>query len=60
MSERLQRLVMSAFRGVPGEMTVDFGQGHSIVIYGENGTGIPDTIGDATRTALQASEVPSA
>jgi oxygen-dependent protoporphyrinogen oxidase len=27
---------------------------------GLRGTGIPDTIGDATRTALQATEVPSA
>jgi energy-coupling factor transporter ATP-binding protein EcfA2 len=46
VSERLQRLVMSAFRGVPGEMTVDFGQGQSIVVYGDNGTG-KSTIADA-------------
>ena len=39
MTERLQRLVMHAFRGVPTEMTVDFGTGESTVIYGENGTG---------------------
>jgi energy-coupling factor transporter ATP-binding protein EcfA2 len=46
VSERLQRLVMNAFRGVPGEMTVDFGSGQSIVVYGENGTG-KSTIADA-------------
>jgi energy-coupling factor transporter ATP-binding protein EcfA2 len=46
VGERLQRLTMSAFRGVPGEMTVEFGQGQSIVVYGENGTG-KSTIADA-------------
>ena len=46
MTERLQRLVMQAFRGVPTEMTVDFGSGESTVIYGENGTG-KSTIADA-------------
>ncbi|HEU4938885.1 MAG TPA: AAA family ATPase [Vicinamibacterales bacterium] len=46
MTERLQRLVMHAFRGVPTEMTVDFGNGESTVIYGENGTG-KSTIADA-------------
>ena len=46
MTERLQRLVMHAFRGVPTEMTVDFGKGESTVIYGENGTG-KSTIADA-------------
>ena len=46
MTERLQRLVMQAFRGVPTEMTVDFGKGESTVIYGENGTG-KSTIADA-------------
>ena len=46
MTERLQRLVMHAFRGVPGEMTVDFGKGESIVVYGDNGTG-KSTIADA-------------
>jgi energy-coupling factor transporter ATP-binding protein EcfA2 len=37
---------MHAFRGVPGEMTVDFGKGDSIVVYGDNGTG-KSTIADA-------------
>ena len=46
MTERVQRLVMRAFRGIPGEMTVDFGKGESIVIYGDNGTG-KSTIADA-------------
>ena len=46
MTERIQRLVMHAFRGVPGEMTVDFGKGDSIVVYGDNGTG-KSTIADA-------------
>ena len=46
MTERLQRLVMHAFRGVPTEMTVDFGKGESTVVYGENGTG-KSTIADA-------------
>ena len=46
MTERLQRLVMHAFRGVPTEMTVDFGNGDSTVVYGENGTG-KSTIADA-------------
>ena len=46
MSERVERLVMQAFRGVPGEMTVDFGSGESMVIYGDNGTG-KSTIADA-------------
>ena len=46
MTERLQRLVMHAFRGVPNEMTVDFGNGESTVIFGENGTG-KSTIADA-------------
>ena len=46
MTETLHRLVMHAFRGVPGEMTVDFGKGESIVVYGDNGTG-KSTIADA-------------
>lgn len=46
MNERVQRLVMHAFRGVPGEMAVDFGKGQSIVVYGDNGTG-KSTIADA-------------
>ena len=46
MTERVQRLVMRAFRGIPGEMTVDFGKGDSMVVYGDNGTG-KSTIADA-------------
>jgi energy-coupling factor transporter ATP-binding protein EcfA2 len=46
VTEKVQRLVMHAFRGVPGEMTVDFGKGDSIVVYGDNGTG-KSTIADA-------------
>jgi energy-coupling factor transporter ATP-binding protein EcfA2 len=37
---------MHAFRGIPGMMTVDFGKGDSIVVYGDNGTG-KSTIADA-------------
>src|SRR5262245_46299409 len=37
---------MHAFRGIPGEMTVDFGKGQSIAVYGDNGTG-KSTIADA-------------
>ena len=37
---------MHAFRGIPGEMTVDFGDGESIAVYGDNGTG-KSTIADA-------------
>jgi energy-coupling factor transporter ATP-binding protein EcfA2 len=46
VNEKLQRLVMHAFRGVPTEMTVDFGTGESTVVFGENGTG-KSTIADA-------------
>jgi energy-coupling factor transporter ATP-binding protein EcfA2 len=46
VTERVQRLVMHAFRGIPGEMTVDFGKGQSVVVYGDNGTG-KSTIADA-------------
>ncbi len=46
MTERLQRLMMHAFRGIPTEMTIDFGNGESTVIFGENGTG-KSTIADA-------------
>ncbi len=46
MTEKVQRLVMHAFRGIPGEMIVDFGKGESIVVYGDNGTG-KSTIADA-------------
>ena len=37
---------MHSFRGVPGQMTVDFGKGESIAVYGDNGTG-KSTIADA-------------
>ena len=46
MTEKVERVVMHAFRGVPVEMTVDFGAGESIAIYGDNGTG-KSTIADA-------------
>jgi energy-coupling factor transporter ATP-binding protein EcfA2 len=46
MSERLHRLTMRSFRGVPGELTIDFGEGRSIAVYGDNGTG-KSTIADA-------------
>lgn len=46
VNERVQRLALHAFRGVPGDMTVDFGKGDSIVVYGDNGTG-KSTIADA-------------
>jgi energy-coupling factor transporter ATP-binding protein EcfA2 len=46
VNEKVQRLVMHAFRGIPDEMTVDFGKGESIVVYGDNGTG-KSTIADA-------------
>jgi energy-coupling factor transporter ATP-binding protein EcfA2 len=46
VTERIQRLAMHAFRGVPGEMVVDFGRGESIAVYGDNGTG-KSTIADA-------------
>src|SRR5688572_9785736 len=37
---------MHAFRGITSEMTVDFGNGDSTVVYGDNGTG-KSTIADA-------------
>jgi len=46
VNEKLHRLVMHAFRGIPSEMTVDFGDGESTVVYGDNGTG-KSTIADA-------------
>ena len=46
VNEKLQRLVMHAFRGIPSEMTVDFGKGESTVVCGDNGTG-KSTIADA-------------
>src|SRR5262245_37224133 len=46
VNEKLHRLSMRAFRGIPTEMTVDFGNGESTVVYGDNGTG-KSTIADA-------------
>lgn len=46
MAERLHRLTLRGFRGVPGEMDVDFGNGQSLAVYGDNGTG-KSTIADA-------------
>jgi energy-coupling factor transporter ATP-binding protein EcfA2 len=46
VTERIHRLTMRSFRGVPGEMEVDFGTGQSIAVYGDNGTG-KSTIADA-------------
>jgi len=46
VSERLHRLTMRSFRGVPGTMEVDFGEGQSLAVYGDNGTG-KSTIADA-------------
>ncbi len=37
---------MRSFRGVPGTMEVDFGEGQSLAVYGDNGTG-KSTIADA-------------
>jgi energy-coupling factor transporter ATP-binding protein EcfA2 len=37
---------MRSFRGVPGEMVIDFGEGQSVAVYGDNGTG-KSTIADA-------------
>jgi energy-coupling factor transporter ATP-binding protein EcfA2 len=46
VTEKLTRLAMHAFRGIPSQMTVDFGDGESTVVYGDNGTG-KSTIADA-------------
>lgn len=46
MSERLRSLTMRAFRGVPNELAVDLGNGRSLAVFGENGTG-KSTIADA-------------
>lgn len=46
MTEKIQRVAMRAFRGVPGELTVDLGRGESLAVYGDNGTG-KSTIADA-------------
>ena len=46
MSEQIHRLTMKTFRGVPTEMSVDFGKAQSMAIFGDNGTG-KSTIADA-------------
>lgn len=46
MSERMKRLVMNAFRGVPNQMVVDFKNTKSMAVFGDNGTG-KSTIADA-------------
>jgi RecF/RecN/SMC N terminal domain len=45
MAERIQRLSMQAFRGVPTTLDIELG-GRSLVLYGENGTG-KSTVADA-------------
>jgi len=46
VAERLHKLTMRSFRGVPDAMEVDFGEGQSLAVYGDNGTG-KSTIADA-------------
>ena len=46
MSERITRLAVSAFRGVPGHFEVPLKRGESLIVLGENGTG-KSTIADA-------------
>jgi len=46
VTERLHKLTMRSFRGVPDAMEVDFGEGQSLAVYGDNGTG-KSTIADA-------------
>jgi predicted ATPase len=46
MVERLTKLVMSAFRATPGQMTVELVRGQSFIVLGENGTG-KSSIADA-------------
>ncbi len=46
MTERLQELKLTAFRGVPDELTIPLGDGQSLVVFGENGTG-KSSIADA-------------
>jgi DNA repair exonuclease SbcCD ATPase subunit len=46
MTERIHRLTLRAFRGVPGTMELDLEGGPSLAVYGDNGTG-KSTIADA-------------
>ncbi len=46
MIERVTRVSMTAFRGVPEEMTIELPDGRSLVGFGDNGTG-KSTIADA-------------
>ena len=46
MGERLISITMRAFRGVRGELALEFPQGRSGVILGENATG-KSTVADA-------------
>jgi hypothetical protein len=42
MTTRLKRLLISGFRGIPGQLPLDFAQGgnaKSMILYGGNGTG---------------------
>jgi energy-coupling factor transporter ATP-binding protein EcfA2 len=46
VTEKIERLVLRSFRGVPGEMALDLAGGQSLAVYGDNGTG-KSTIADA-------------
>lgn len=46
MAERIERLQMRAFRGVPDELTIDLADGRSLLVFGDNATG-KSTIADA-------------
>jgi energy-coupling factor transporter ATP-binding protein EcfA2 len=46
VSERLTKLAVQAFRGVPDELSIDFPRGRSALVLGDNGTG-KSTIADA-------------
>ncbi len=46
MTERIRELRLTAFRGVPSSMEISLGEGNSLVVFGENGTG-KSTIADA-------------
>ncbi|HUY07890.1 MAG TPA: AAA family ATPase [Candidatus Dormibacteraeota bacterium] len=46
MRERVTSIEVTAFRGVPGSLQLDFARGRSTMLFGENGTG-KSTIADA-------------